>query len=66
MPRTITSAIRFEDVAADVAVAVPDRLDDRRQRQLVLPQAVRVDVDLVLLHMAAHRGHLGHAGHRVE
>ena len=59
-------AVGFEHVSADVLVAVADRLDDAAERQVVGAQAVRIDVDLVLLDVAADRRDLGDARHRVQ
>jgi hypothetical protein len=56
----------LDDVPADVLVRAPDGLDHGRERQPVGAQAVRVDVDLILLDVAADRRHLGHARHRVQ
>src|SRR2546426_715504 len=53
-------------VAADVAIASHDRVHDGRERNPVRPQAVGVDVDLILLDGAADAGHLGDSGHGVE
>ena len=44
-------AVRFEDVAADVQVAVAHGGDDRAQRQVVGAEPIRIDVDLVLLNV---------------
>src|SRR2546425_9641149 len=57
---------RFDDVAADVAVAPHDGVDDGGERDAVGAEAVRVDVDLVLAHRAADARDLGHARHRVQ
>jgi hypothetical protein len=57
---------RLEHVAAHVAVTPHDRVDDRRDGNPPGPEPVRVYIDLVLAHHAAHAGDLGHAGYRVE
>src|SRR5439155_9798160 len=59
-------AARLDDVAADVAVAPQDRVDDGRERDLVGAQPVGVDVDLVLPHRAADARDFRDAGYRVE
>ena len=59
-------AVRLQDVAADVDVARAHGGDDVAERNAVAPEPVGIDVDLVLLDVAADRGHLRHARHRVE
>ena len=59
-------AVRFEDVAADIQVAVADGGDDRTQRQVVGAEPIRIDVDLVLLNVAPNRRDFGDAGNGIE
>ena len=59
-------AVRIQHVAADIQVAVADRGDHRAERQVVRPQTIRVDVDLVLLDMTADRRDFGDARHGVQ
>ena len=59
-------AVRLEHVPADVQIAVAHRRDDGAEGQVVLPKAIRIDVDLILLDVPADRGHFGHARHGVE
>src|SRR6185295_17329516 len=56
----------LDDVPADVRVRAPDRLDHGRERQSVRAQTIRVNVNLILLHVAADRRDLRHALHGVE
>src|SRR2546430_828158 len=56
----------LDDVAANVAVAAHDGIDDGRERDLVGAQAVGIHVDLVLPDEPADAGDLRHAGDRVE
>ena len=59
-------AARLDHVAADVAVASHDGVDDRRERDAERAQPVRIHVDLVLPNDAADAGHLRDAGHGIE
>ena len=59
-------AVRLQDVATDIEVALAHRRDDRTQWQPVLPEAVGVHVDLVLLDEAANGCHFGDARNGVE
>ena len=59
-------AVRLEHVAADIEVAVADGRHHRAERQVVGPQAIRIDVDLVLLHVAADRRDFRDARNGVE
>ena len=59
-------AIRLEDVATHVEIALAHRRHDRAQRDRVLTKAVGVHVDLVLLDVAAHGRDFGHAWHGIE
>ena len=59
-------AVRFEDVAADIQVAVAHGGDHRAERQVVGPEPVRIDVDLVLLDVAADGRHFSDARNGVE
>ncbi len=56
----------LQRLPAHVLVALAHRVDHVAEADAVGEQLVRVEVDLVLLHEAAHRGHLGHALHRGE
>ena len=51
---------------ASLGVAAAHRLDDALYREAVVAQPVRVHVHLVLPAEAAERGHLRHAGHRLQ
>ena len=59
-------AVGFEHVAADVLVAVADGFDHAAEREVVVAEANRIDVDLILLHVAADGGDFGDARHRVQ
>ena len=59
-------ATRFDDVAADVEIAVAHRGDDRTQGQAVRLQPVRIDIDLVLLHESTDRGDLCDARYGIQ
>ena len=59
-------AVGLQDVAPDIDVALTHGGHDRAQRHFVLAQAIRIDVDLVLLDEAADGCHLGHARDRIE
>ena len=52
-----------EVAAADVGVVHPQRVEDVGHRQVVGPELVGVELDLVGLQLAAVRVDLGHAGH---
>ena len=62
----VLRAAPLDEPAADLVVGVPDGLDHGGERQVVGGEPVRVHGDLVLLDVAADRGHLGHAGHRLQ
>ena len=59
-------AVRLQDVAADIQIARADGRHHRAERQVVGPEAVRIDVDLVLLDVATDGGHFGDARHGIE
>ena len=59
-------AVRLEHVAADIQVAGADGRHDRAERQVVGPEAIRIDIHLVLLDMAADGGHFRDARHGIE
>ena len=51
----------IDGLAADIDVAVAQRLQHLRQRQAVLPPAMLIDADLVGLGLAAPAGDIDHA-----
>ena len=59
-------AARLQDVATDIEVAGADGRYHRAQGQVVVPQAVRIDVHLVLLDIATDGGHFRDARHGIE
>ena len=59
-------AVRLEHVAADIQVAGADGRHHRAERQVVGPETVRIDVDLVLLDIAADGGDFRDARHGIE
>ena len=59
-------AVRLEDVAADIQVAVAHGGHDGAERQVVGAKPIGIDVDLVLLDVAADGRDFGDAGHGVE
>ena len=66
-PRTMYSALPFLDhLAADRGVGLGDGRKQLAQGHVVGAELVGVHVDLVFDREAAGRGHLGHAGDRVE
>jgi hypothetical protein len=65
-PDEVLGRGHLEDLAADIVVRALDPGDDVGERDAVGRELVRVEVDLVLLHEAADRGHLGDALHRLE
>ena len=56
----------LDQAAADIVVAAPDGVLHLRERDVVEGQLVRIHFHLVLLHIAAHAGNLGDAGHRLQ
>ena len=66
-PRTINQA-PFDSSTLPPTFRLLSRTadDHRAERQVVVPEAVRIDVDLVLLDVAADRRHFGDARHGVE
>ena len=62
----VLRAAELDQPPAHVVVAVPNRLDHGGDRDVEGQQLGGIDVDLVLLLKSADRGHLGHAGHRLE
>src|SRR5690606_24647690 len=62
----IFDSIDLEGPRADVEVGSGDGLGDLIEGDLVGPERLGVDVDLVLLHVAADRGDLGHALDRLQ
>jgi hypothetical protein len=58
--------VAVDDVAADVRVVPGDSFGDRSDRQVVLQQLVGIELDLVLLDVAAEGIHLRDAGHALE
>ena len=59
-------AIGFEHIAADILITATDGLDDVTNPKVDRTQAVRIDIDLVLLDVATDRRDLSHPWHRVE
>ena len=59
-------ALVDEIAAADVGVVRPQGVEHVGHRELVRPQLVGVELDLVRLQLAAVRVDLGHAGHAAE
>ena len=59
-------AVRLKDIAADIQVALAHGGDHRAEGQVVGPETIRVDIDLVLLDVATNRRHFGDAGDRIE
>ena len=59
-------AVRLEDIAADIQVAVAHGGDHCAQGQVVGSEAIRIDVDLVLLDVASNRRDFRDAGDRIE
>ena len=62
----VLGAAELEEASAHLVVRAADRVDHVAQRQVVGEQRRRVDLDLVLLDEAAHRGDLGHPRHAGE
>ena len=62
----VLGAAELDQPSAGLDVAAAHRLDDALDREAVIAQPVRVDVHLVLPAEAAERGHLRHAGHRLQ
>ena len=56
----------FQNTATHLRIAVPDRLDNRLDRQPVSGQRVRVYFDLILLDESADRRHFRHARHTFQ
>src|SRR5215471_5110069 len=54
------------DIAADVRIARHDGANHGAERQRIASQAIRVDVDLVLLNRATDAGNFRHARHRIQ
>ena len=59
-------AAGFDDIAADIQIAVAHRSHDRAERKVVAAKAVGIDVDLVLLDEPADRRHFGDTRDRVQ
>ena len=53
-------------VAAGVGVGVRDRADQGRERNLVVGQLLRIDIDVVFLGQSAETGNVDHAGNGLE
>ena len=62
----VLGAAELHEPAPDLGGAVAHCLHDLLNPDAVAAQPIRVDVDLVLLLVAAHRRHLGDPGHRLE
>ena len=56
----------LEDLSPHLVVRAPDLCDHLGQRNAVGREFIRIQVDLVLLHKAADRGHLGDSRHGFE
>ena len=56
----------IDGLAADIDVAVVERLQHLRQGQAVVDQLVQVDGDVIGLGLAAPAGDVDHARHRLE
>ncbi len=59
-------AVRLEHVAADVLIAPAHRLHDIAERQVIGSEPVGIDVDLILLNVAADGCDLGDAGNCIQ
>src|SRR5262245_53445296 len=59
-------AVRLEHVAADVLIAPAYCLHDVAERHVVGPEPVGIDVDLILLNVAAYGCDFGDAGNSIE
>ncbi len=62
----VLGAAELDQAAAGLGVAAADGVDDRPDREAVVAEAVGIDVDLVLAPEPADRGHLRHAGDRLQ
>ena len=62
----VLAPAELDQPPADVVVPASYGVDDHVERQLVGRERVRVHVDLVLPDLAADRGHLRHAGDRLD
>ena len=62
----VLGAAELDQPTASLRVAAAHRVDDTLDRQAVVAQPVRVHVHLILPAEAAERGHLRHAGHRLQ
>ena len=58
--------VRLQHVAANIQIARTDGRHHRAERQVVGPEAIRIDVHLVLLDMATDGGDLRDARHGIE
>ena len=56
----------FQDTAAHLRITVPDRFDDRLDRQPIGGQRVRIYLDLILFDEPADRGHFCHSRHTFQ
>ncbi len=56
----------FDHIPADIVIGSFDSFDHRRQRHVHGPQAVRIDVYLILLNVAANGRDLGDPGRGIE
>src|SRR5262249_42733998 len=62
----VLRAPELDQPTGGLRIATTHRLDDALNRHPVVPQAVRIDVDLVLTAEAAERRHFGYAGHGLQ
>ena len=62
----VLGTAELDQPTASLGVTAPHRVDDTLDRQAVVAQPVGVHVHLILTAEAAERGHLRHAGHRLQ
>ena len=65
-PDHVLGAAELDQPAAGLGIAAAHRLDHAADREAVGLQPVGIDIDLILLGEAAHRGHFRHSAHRLE
>ena len=59
----VFGSVELEDASANVVVRHLDGLHDVVERDPIGQKLVRLDLDLILLHVAPERSDVGHAGH---